>query len=264
MTAVAIGLNLLTPLYGLYKQKFAFSALTLTLIFAIYIVTLIPAILIFGLLVDAFGRRRVLIISVLAAAVAPLLRLVASGTPWLFGARIVEGIAQGAISGAASAALVELGSDIKKTALVIGTTVTTGIALGPILSGLLAQYAPAPLTPPFLVYLILLIPALLGTLLMTESLPATDRHAFHPHCPSLPINGKQAFLISTAISAFGYAASALFLSVIPSFLAGCCIPAILPCSSHPWVCFWASLHWCNYSCTICPPGARQSSALCLR
>ena len=53
ITAVAIGLNLLTPLYGIYRQKFDFSALTLTLIFAAYIVTLVPAILIFGPLADA-------------------------------------------------------------------------------------------------------------------------------------------------------------------------------------------------------------------
>src|SRR5690242_6233700 len=220
MTAVATGLNLLTPLYGLYRQQFGFSALTLTLIFAAYVVTIIPAMLIFGPLADALGRRRVILIAVLSAALAAVLLLVAASTPWLFAARIVQGIAQGAISGAASAALIELGSDLKKTALVIGTTVTGGIALGPILGGLLAQYAPAPLTLPFLVYLVLLIPALLGTLLMSESLAATDRRAFHPHRPSLPTNGKQAFLLSTAISAFGYAASALFLSVIPSFLAG--------------------------------------------
>jgi MFS family permease len=218
MTAVAIGLNLLTPLYGIYRQKFDFSALTLTLIFATYIVTIIPAMLIFGPLADAFGRRRILLISVLAAAGAAVLLLAASGTPWLFAARIVQGIAQGALSGAASAALIELGSDIKKTALVIGTTVTGGIALGPILSGLLAQYAPAPLTLCFLLYLVLLVPALLGTLLMTEPLLPADRRAFHPHRPSLPTNGKQAFLISTAIASFGFAASALFLSVIPSFL----------------------------------------------
>ena len=56
MTAVAIGLNLLTPLYSIYRVKFAFSALTLTLIFATYIVTIIPAMLIFGPLADAFGR----------------------------------------------------------------------------------------------------------------------------------------------------------------------------------------------------------------
>ena len=218
MTAVAIGLNLLTPLYGIYRQKFAFSALTLTLIFATYIVTIIPSMLIFGPLSDAIGRRRVLIISVLTAAFAGLLLLLASSTPWLFAARIVQGIAQGAISGAASAALIELGSDLKKTALVIGMTVTGGIALGPIISGLLAQYAPAPLTLCFLVYLVLLIPALLGILLMAESLPPAERRAFHPHRPSLPTNGKQDFLISTAIAAFGFAASALFLSVIPSFL----------------------------------------------
>ena len=220
MTAVATGLNLLTPLYGIYRHKYDFSALTLTLIFAAYIVTIIPAMLIFGPLADAFGRRRILITSVLAAALAAVLLLVASGTPWLFAARIVQGIAQGAISGAASAALIELGSDIKRTALVIGTTVTGGIALGPILSGLLAQYAPAPLTLCFVVYLVLLVPALVATLFMSEPLAPADRRAFRPHRPSLPTNGKLAFLISTAIAAFGFAASALFLSVIPSFLAG--------------------------------------------
>src|SRR6266480_1621122 len=41
MVSVAIGLNMLTPLYGLYRQKFDFSALTLTLIFATYVVTII-------------------------------------------------------------------------------------------------------------------------------------------------------------------------------------------------------------------------------
>lgn len=218
MTAVAIGLNLLTPLYSIYRVKFAFSALTLTLIFATYIVTIIPAMLIFGPLADAFGRRRILLISVLCAAFATVILLTASGTPWLFAARIVQGIAQGAISGAASAALIELGSDLKKTALVIGMTVTGGIALGPILSGVLAQYAPGPLTLCFIVYLILLVPALLATLWMTEPLPPANRRAFRPHRPSLPTNGKQAFLISTAVAAFGFAASSLFLSVIPSFL----------------------------------------------
>ncbi|MDQ2715384.1 MAG: MFS transporter [Chloroflexota bacterium] len=218
MTAVAIGLNLLTPLYGLYRQQFAFSALTLTLIFAAYVVTIIPAMLIFGPLADAIGRRQILLIAVLAAAAGSLLLLAASGTPWLFAARIVQGVAQGAISGAASAALIELGSDLKKTALVIGMTVTGGIALGPIFSGVLAQYAPAPLKLPFLVYLVLLVPALLCTLWMREPLLPADRRAFRPHRPSLPAKGTQAFLISTAVAAFGFAASALFLSVMPSFL----------------------------------------------
>lgn len=218
MTAVAIGLNLLTPLYGLYRQQFAFSALTLTLIFAAYVVTIIPAMLIFGPLADALGRQRIILIAVLGAALAAILLLAAASTPWLFAARIVQGIAQGAISGAASAALIELGSDLKKTSLVIGTTVTGGIALGPILSGVLAQYAPDPLMLPFLVYLVLLVPALLCTLFISEPLAPADRRAFRPHRPSLPTKGTQAFLISTAVASFGFAASALFLSVIPSYL----------------------------------------------
>ena len=218
MTATATGLNLLTPLYSMYRQRFSFSTLTLTLIFATYVVTIIPAMLLFGPLADAIGRRRILLIAVLTAAIGAVLVLLASSTPWLFAARIMQGSAQGAVSGAASAALIELGTNLKKTSLVIGTTVTSGIALGPIISGTLAQYAPAPLVLPFIVYLILLIPALLGSLFMTESLAPANRRAFHPHRPNLPAQGRRDFLISTAVSALGFSNNAIFLSVMPVFL----------------------------------------------
>jgi MFS family permease len=80
----------------------------LTLVFATYAVVLAPSLLVFGRLSDLFGRRLV-IGAGLAAAVAGLaLFALARGTPWLFAARAAQGIAVGAISGTATAALVEL------------------------------------------------------------------------------------------------------------------------------------------------------------
>src|SRR5437870_3020144 len=75
--------NLLTPLYGTYQRIFHFSPLTLTLIFATYVVTLIPALLLFGPLADAIGRRPLLLAGLLSTAVASLVLAVAPDTSWL-------------------------------------------------------------------------------------------------------------------------------------------------------------------------------------
>ena len=53
------GSTLLTPLYIIYKQKFGFSDITLTLIYAAYVVGNLGALLVFGRLSDQIGRRYV-------------------------------------------------------------------------------------------------------------------------------------------------------------------------------------------------------------
>src|SRR5262245_34472913 len=53
------GSTLLTPLYVIYKQKFGFSEVTLTLIYATYVVGNLVALLVLGRLSDQIGRRYV-------------------------------------------------------------------------------------------------------------------------------------------------------------------------------------------------------------
>src|SRR6266550_3557013 len=144
MTMVMAGSTILTPLYASYRKTFGFSALTLTLIFATYILTLIPSLLIFGSLADAIGRRRVLLIATGAAVASCLVLLLAQSTAWLFAARVVNGVAVGALAGAGSAALLELGKQAKTSALVTTAAISGGGAVGIVLSGVLAQYAPFP------------------------------------------------------------------------------------------------------------------------
>src|SRR6516165_8733496 len=73
MAIILASCNLLTPLYATYQRIFHFTPLTLTLIFATYVVTLIPALLLFGPLADAIGRRPLLLAALLSTAVASLL-----------------------------------------------------------------------------------------------------------------------------------------------------------------------------------------------
>ena len=64
LTIVAVALAVMfvgaivpTPLYPLYQQAFGFSGITLTLIYAVYVLGNLVALLFFGRLADQVGRR---------------------------------------------------------------------------------------------------------------------------------------------------------------------------------------------------------------
>ncbi len=217
MAIVLASSNLLTPLYATYQRIFHFSPLTLTLIFATYVVTLIPALLLFGPLADAIGRRPLLLAGLLSTAVASLLLAMAPATSWLFAARAFQGLGVGILSGAGSAALIELEGDTKRAALVTSASVTGGAAAGALLAGILAQYAPAPLVLSFLVSIGLLVLGMLGVSSMVEPLPRAERRPWRPHLPQLP-PARWAFLLATAVFAIAVGVNALFLTLIPSFV----------------------------------------------
>src|SRR5271163_687374 len=82
-----VGAIVPTPLYPLYRHAFGFSGVMLTLIYAVYVLGNLVALLFFGRLADRIGRRTTCLPAIgfgLASAVAFGL---AAGTPWLFVAR---------------------------------------------------------------------------------------------------------------------------------------------------------------------------------
>jgi MFS family permease len=84
---------------------------------------------------------------------------------WLYAGRIVQGVAAGAVTGAVSAALVDLEPADRPgfAALVNSATPTAGIAAGALAAGALVQYGPVPLRLIYAVIVALLVTPEPGT-----------------------------------------------------------------------------------------------------
>ncbi|MCZ4560593.1 MFS transporter [Rhodococcus sp. IEGM 1401] len=133
-----------SPLYPVYQQAWGFSALTLTVIFAVYAVALLSTLLTVGSLSDHIGRKPILIASLILLAVSLMLFIVADSVPVLLAARVVQGIAAGAATGALSAAVIDLQPDASTGPLLNSVAPSLGLASGALGAGLLVQLAPAP------------------------------------------------------------------------------------------------------------------------
>jgi MFS family permease len=234
------GTNLPTPLYHGYAERFGFSPLTVTLIFAAYAAVLIPSLLVAGPLADAVGGRAVLIPAVALAALGSLAFALAEGTAWLYVARVLQGVALGAASGALTAALsaLEPRGRRHRAALVSTAASMGGLGLGPLLAGLIAQYGPAPRVLPFIVEIILLGPAMA----VVATLPAPrSRMPWQPRRPQIPAQMRAVFAASAAPAFLAFAVMGLFLTLIPTYvatlarsgnllLAGAAVALMLACS----------------------------------
>ncbi|MEV4566069.1 MFS transporter [Nonomuraea sp. NPDC049419] len=218
MLVLLTGTNLPTPLYGGYQARFGFSPLVVTLIFAAYAAVLIPSLLVAGPLSDAVGRRKVLLPAVAVAALGSVVFAVAESTAWLFAARILQGVALGAASGALTAALAELEptGDRRRAALVSTVAAAGGLGLGPVLAGALAEYAPAPHVLPYVLEIVLLVPAAA----VIAALPNNEvRQRWRPRRPEVPESMRPVFATSGTASFLAFAVVGLFLSLVPTYVA---------------------------------------------
>jgi MFS family permease len=132
-----------TPLYHLYQEQMQFSAATLTLIFGVYALSLLAALLTVGSLSDYLGRKPVIFTAVTLNILAMLLFIYADSVAWLISARVLQGFATGMATAVLSATLLD--TDRQQGPLVNSVAPLLGMALGGMGCGLLAEFAPAPL-----------------------------------------------------------------------------------------------------------------------
>src|SRR3954470_6447310 len=212
--------NLATPLYAIYEREFGFSKAVLTLVFATYALVLAPSLLIFGQLSDRLWRRRVMAAGFATATSGLVLFAVASSLVWLFAARAVQGLAVGMISGAAAAALVELdpAPQENRAALFAALAQAGGSASGPIIAGMLAEWAPARLVLPVAVFARVGVVATVAALAIPEPGRVLGGRITVVR-PSVPREIRALFARVSVTGAAVWAVAACFLSVVPSYAA---------------------------------------------
>ncbi|MFF9685269.1 MFS transporter [Streptomyces sp. NPDC014623] len=216
------GTTLPTPLYGLYQGKFGFSELTVTVVYAVYAFGVLGVLLLAGNASDAVGRRPVLLWGLGCAAASAVCFLCATAPGWLFAGRLLSGLSAGLFTGAATAYVMELapGKGLPRASFVATAANMGGLGCGPLLAGILAQYAPRPLYLPFAVHLVLL--AVSAAVLSRLEETVGERRPLdtvRPQRPGLPPGVRAVFRPAALASFVGFALFGVFTSVSPAFLA---------------------------------------------
>jgi MFS family permease len=165
---VMAGTTVPTPLYPLYKAAFGFDSLMVTVMFGIYALGVVAGLLTLGRLSDQIGRRPVLLMALLLSTAAAAVFLWAGNLTALLIGRVLSGFSAAMITGAATAALVELLPAAKRgLAPVIAVLANMGgLACGTLLAGIVAQRGANPLRLPWAVDAGLVVAGLLAMLLL--------------------------------------------------------------------------------------------------
>jgi MFS family permease len=209
-----------SPLYELYRRDWGISAATIGVVFAVYACSLIPSLILLGRLSDDWGRRRTMILGLAVAALGMIVFAFATNVPWLIAARIVQGVAMGVCTGAAAAAILEWSPAAIKPRVGQFTAVTmsAGAGAGPLLAGLLAQYAPLAHVLSYAVMTAILAAVIAALFTIPSDTPGPEHH-HKGGLIGVPREMLGAFVLASAESFLGWASFALYLSLVPSYIA---------------------------------------------
>ena len=212
------------PLYGLYRTRDHLSAFTITVVFAIFAVGTILTLLLEGRVAGRFGRRGAMLAGVATMMVAAGLLAVWKDLPGLLIGRLLTGVAIGLAAGVAIAYLIELRLRADPNASPagarnIGTAVNVGaLGIGPLVAGCLAQWAPYPLTLPYLLMVALGAVALIGVAAAPETGTPVPRAAAQSR-PAGPARRVRLPVPAAAATIAAFAASGLFAALSGLILA---------------------------------------------
>src|ERR1700761_320850 len=120
-----------SPLYGLYRTRDDLSALTITIVFAIFAAGTIAALRADNVVAARIGRRGVMVAAVATMMVAAAVLAIWKDLPVLLVGRLLTGVADGLAAGTAIVYLIELRlrADPEASvapAQIVGTSISVG------------------------------------------------------------------------------------------------------------------------------------------
>jgi MFS family permease len=221
-TVTMLGATLPTPVYPIYQQQFDLDHTMLTVIYATYAGGVIVALMLLAPLSDQIGRRRMMQVGLWLSAGSAVAFLSADEIWTLLLGRLLAGLAAGVVTGTATAALMDLAPPDHpgRASLTAAAANIGGLGLGPLLAGALAEYAPEPTRLPFLVHLLLVVPAVFGLAGMPDARPpAGGGLRLRVQRVRVPVEVMPTFAQAAAPGFAGFAVLGLFTAIAAPLLA---------------------------------------------
>lgn len=206
-----------TPLYGTYQERWHFSPVTTTVVFAVYALAVLASLLTFGKLSDHVGRRPVLAVAIVVQMLSLVVFIFANGVPTLVVARLLQGLAAGAATGAVGAGML----DIDRARGTLANSIAPGIGTGSgaLLSALLIDLLPAPTRLVYVVLFVVLLIQLVGIALMPETVTpmAGARRSLRPEI-KLPRAVREPLLVVVPVLFAVWALAGFFGALGPALV----------------------------------------------
>jgi MFS family permease len=215
-----------SSLYGVYERREHLPAITITIIYAVYAVGIVVSLILAGHISDWYGRRTVLLPAIGLAVVAAVVFLLWRSLAGLLVARLLTGFGLGTAVATATAFITDLDGGPSDAATrragVVATSANIGgLAIGPLIAGLLARYTKYPLTLPYVVVLAALVVGAVLVILTPEGHPAVHpRPRYHPQRLAPPANARRQFAAAATGVFTAFGVSGLFAGLAGRLLAG--------------------------------------------
>jgi MFS family permease len=234
LAALVLASSVPTALWPAYQARLGYWVGTTIVLFACYVLALLPATLIAGPVADVAGARPVVAVSVVVAAAATVPLAAAPSVARLAAGRLTQGVAVGAAGASLTAALlaVEPRGNHRQASLLATALRTAAAGAGPVVSGVLA--GGGDIVAPYATAVVLLALAAGAALPVLPGPPPREaplRLWRRPALPGQP-GARQRFAAAARCSLLVWAISYADLAVTPSFaVAGAAPPRSPRCRS---------------------------------
>lgn len=222
VAAAGWGANQFAPLLLMYRAELGVSEATVQAAYGLYAAGLIPGLLLGGPCADRYGRRRVLAPALIISLLASLLLMAGgAGVEWLFVGRLVAGVASGTAFSSGTAWIKELslaGPERNSGARRATVAMTVGFASGPLVAGLLAQWASSPALVSYLPHVALTLVSL-PLVLRTRETRSPDRDTTLWEPLHLPAASRRRFRhVVVPLAPWVFGASSIALAYLPGLV----------------------------------------------
>lgn len=220
-SGVALGVSgLPAPLYGIYETAWHLTPLATTLIFAVYALAALAAVLISGRISDVIGRKPVLVGALIAMLIGLGVFLVADNMALLLLARTIHGAAIGSIVVVSAAALLDLRPHRSvRSGQLSGVAFNIGMTVAIIGSAVLAQYAPHPLRTPYAVVAVICVLVGVGVLALRETHTTRSAGPIDISKPAVAKEIRSDFWFAALGAMASWSVLGVLLSLYPSLAA---------------------------------------------